>query len=76
MPRPYHQDKRQTVVYQALQFGFDIDFIALINNIDPRTVKTYLSRVNCHNTVLSHSEIFGDNRGRPSRITLCVYIFL
>ena len=71
----YHHispDKRTTIVEQFLHYQWDIDFIAQINDVDPRTVRTYISRVNLHNTVLSPTEFnaYGSTCGRPSKVTL------
>ena len=71
----YHQisrEQRELMVYQFVEFDWDVEFIALVNDVDPRCVRNYISRVICYDTVLSRAEIEGDNRGRPSIVTLYV----
>ena len=71
----YHKitpEQRELMVYQFIEFDWDIDFIALVNDVDSRCVRNYISRVICHNTVLSRAEIEGNKGGRPSSVTLYV----
>ena len=63
-------DKRTTIVEQFLFYGWDVDFIASINDVDPRTVTKYVYRVALYNTVLARAELKRNKAGRPSRITL------
>ena len=73
MPKSYDVDLRKNVIGRHLiELGIKPHLVAWINKIDKRTVTEWHNRYICHRNILSHSEIFGDNRGRPSTVTLCV----
>ena len=77
MPKSISKDKRKTMIkYQLLELQLPINLVALINDIKIQTVRDWYRRWICHGNILSHSELYGNNKGRPSTITLCVFMYV
>ena len=64
MPRPHPTQVRQIVIRQYLM-GIDVPTIHSLTGIPTRTIYDYIERHNRSGTILTESERFGDDRGRP-----------
>ena len=68
MPGAYPPKVRDICIHQY-QMGFDAQTIHELTNISVRSIQRWIQRYRRFGTILSASEQFGDNRGRPRTIT-------
>ena len=68
MPKPHPVKVREICIHQYLM-GLDIKSISKLTDIPTRTVRKYARRYRLFGTVLTDSELFGDDRGRPREIS-------
>ena len=76
MPKSINKHKRKTMIkYQLLELKLLINLVASINDINTQTIRNWYRRLICHGNILSHFELYGNNKERHCTITLFVLMY-